>query len=113
MKLPYFRKAHVPKRKLTAYLLDPQHESARGKASYFIDRGFRAGDWSVFAEALREHAALHDVTETETDEYGTIYVIEGPLQIPGGTYTERSVRSVWMIPTAQDAPRFITAYPLS
>lgn len=67
----------------------------------------------MFAEALREHAALHDVTETETDEYGTIYVIEGPLQIPGGTYTERSVRSVWMIPTAQDAPRFITAYPLS
>lgn len=55
----------------------------------------------MFAEALREHAALHDVTETETDEYGISCVVEGPFQIPDGTYTERSVRSVWMIPTAQ------------
>ena len=113
MQLPYAEEARVPKRKLTAYLLDPQHEDAGGKAPYFIDRGFRAEAWELFAERLREHAVEHGATETEKRENGTTYIIRGPLRIPGGGYTQLPVRAVWMIDAGKEVPRFITAYPVS
>ena len=113
MQLPHAEEARVPKRKLTAYLLDPQHEDAGGKAPYFIDRGFRAEAWELFAERLREHAAEHAAAETEQRADGTTYTIEGPLRIPGGGYTRLPVRAVWMIDAGKEVPRFITAYPIS
>lgn len=94
-------------------MLDPDHERGGGKASYFISRGFRAGDWALFAEMLRAHATMHPVAETDYSEYGTQYVIEGPLRLPGGYDTELPVRVIWMVDPGKEIPRFITAYPFS
>ena len=113
MHLPNADRARVPRRKLTAYLLAPEHQEGGPKAAYFISRGFRLEAWEFFAERLREHAASHPVTEPERDQYGTTYAVEGPLRIPGGGFTELPVRSVWIVPASQSTPRFVTAYPIT
>jgi hypothetical protein len=66
--------------------------------------------WEVLAEALRVHACAHDVTEVTPTEYGTLYRIEGAMASPEGR--QPRVRSIWMVDTGADRPRFITAYPL-
>ena len=113
VQLPHAEEARVPKRKLTAYLLDPEHEEGGPKAAYFINRGFRLPAWEFFAEVLREHATSHSVTETERHPYGTNYKIEGRLRTPGGGFTTLTVRSVWVIAEGEDTPRFVTAYPIT
>ena len=62
------------------------------------------------AAALLKHAADHEVANTESTPFGTRYVVEGTIETPGGRTP--NIRSVWFLERNQDAPRFVTAYPL-
>ena len=73
MKLPNAGEAVVPRQKITDYLLSFQHPAGRGKAGFFSRFGFSADAWVTLAEALRQHAATHDVTTTEDTPLGTRY----------------------------------------
>ncbi len=110
MKLPNHEQAMVPQRKITGYLLSPTHRDGRSKAAFFTRFGFSAASWEVLAEALRRHAADHNVMETEDTPFGTSYTIEGALVTPNGRAPR--VRVVWFIETGETTPRFVTAYPL-
>jgi hypothetical protein len=50
------------------------------------------------------------VTKAVSDEDGTTYLVEGPLETPLGR--KPRLRTVWLVETGELAPRFITAYPL-
>ena len=82
MKLPNRKHAHVPKRKLTAYLLSPSHPVGKSKARFFRENGFDSSDADRLREALREMAQQSEVDEVEQTPYGTKYVIVGSLHSP-------------------------------
>lgn len=109
MKLPNYEDAVVPERKITAYLLSLTHRDGRSKAAFFIRFGFLVDDWELLANALRRHAADHEVVEVEATPFGTSYTVEGPLITPDGRSAQ--VRVVWFIETGEHIPRLVTAYP--
>ncbi len=111
MKLPNHADAVVPAAKITSYLLSTEHRDGRGKALFFLRFGYSIVDWPVMAEALRKHAADHEVALTEQTPFGIRYVIEGEVLAPDGRIP--SIRAVWFIETGDDMPRFVTAYPLA
>lgn len=61
-------------------------------------------------QALRRHAADHEIAKTEETPFGTRYVVEGPLQSPDGC--NPMVRVVWFVERGETIPRLTTAYPL-
>jgi len=110
MKLPKHEEAVVPEEKITLYLLNLQHPKGRGKAKFFIQFGFSMAQWKQLADALFNHAQLHEVVKTEQTQFGTRYVIEGELETP--IERKPQVRVVWFISTDSPQPQLVTAYPL-
>jgi hypothetical protein len=58
---------------------------------------------------LQEVARSGLVTETVTTPFGTKYVVDGRVTTPSGR--ELVLRTVWMIASNEEVPRFVTAYP--
>lgn len=110
MKLPNAELAEVPERKITHYLLNPAHPAGGSKAVFFLRFGFTAIQWKRLADALLEHARVHEVAAMENSRYGNRYVVDGPLAAPDGT--RLNVRSAWFIDTGSEIPRLVTAHPL-
>jgi len=108
--LPLVSKALVPRKKIVGYLLSQSHSSGRDKAVFFEHFGFTLTSWETLAQALLQHATQHEIAKQEASPFGIRYVIEGPLQTPSGRIPQ--VRSVWFIETGEEAPHFVTAYPL-
>jgi uridine kinase len=108
-RLPSAENAEVPRSKLVAYLLNPEHPDGWGKAVFFARFGFSRGAWDVLAAALRDHALRNEVASVTETSLGARYVVEGPLVAPGGR--SPIVRSVWFQEGGLP-PRLVTAYPL-
>jgi hypothetical protein len=111
MKLPNHEQGVIPKAKITDYLLSLSHPDGHGKAIFFLSFGFTIETWEILAEALRRHAASHEVTKVEPSPFGTRYVIEGIIATPDGRTP--AIRAIWFTETGEQIPRFATAYPLS
>ncbi len=111
MKLFHLDQIAVPQAKLVDYLLSHTHPEGRSKARFFRRFGFTPETWDVLADALRRHAAEHEITKEEASPFGTRYVVEGILQTPSGR-TPR-IRTIWFIDIGAKVPRFVTAYPLA
>jgi hypothetical protein len=79
MKLPSFEQTTIPQAKITEYLLSLSHEDGRSKAKFFMRFGFSRESWEELAEALRNHAMNHEVTNIETSPFGIRYIIEGEM----------------------------------
>ena len=110
MRLPNREKTSVPREKIVDYLLSFVHKDGRAKAEFFTRFGFASESWEVLADALKSHAATHDVKKQEASPFGMRYIIEGELDAPDGR--KPIVRVVWFIETETDVPRLATAYPL-
>jgi len=110
MRLPGGDRLEVPDRKIIDYLLSTTHHAGRGKAAWFLARGFLQENWIGLSDAIRRHGSSHPISNREDTPFGTRYTVEGPLRCPDGG--EPMFRSVWFIERNQDAPRFVTAYPL-
>ena len=110
MKLPNAEQAVVEREKIVDYLLNPAHRFGAGKASFFLEFGFRLDDWEQLADALREHGQTHPVTKSKATPFGPRYEIDGELGTPDGRAPR--IRTVWQFDIGQIAPRLITAHPL-
>jgi len=110
VKLPNPEYAVVPRAKVVDYLLSDIHRDGQHKAAFFKRFGFAAAEWERLAQALREHAAEHDVTRIETSSYGQRYIVEGIIRSPDTR--NPLIRAVWFVESSEDTPRFVTAYPL-
>lgn len=110
MKLPYPLVAEVPEAKIKEYLLSTTHRDGKHKAAFFTWFGFDRDRWELLQNALRDHAAEHDVVKVEDSPFGVRYVIEGTMRSPDGRSPR--LRSVWFIEADSTVPRLITAYPL-
>jgi hypothetical protein len=110
MKLPGREKAYVPPRKLVDYLLSASHPVGRSKAKFFRAVGFDEMNAGALERGLVDIARSEDVTEVERTRHGIKYAVEGVLQTPAGG--SKRIRTVWIIETGQESPRFVTAYPV-
>lgn len=110
-KLPNGDKAIVPETKITKYLLNLESENGKSKARFFLAFGFTIETWHVMADALKQHAASHEVKEIVVrGSFGLNYVIEGTLMTPDGRNPD--VRVIWAIGTGESIPRLVSAYPM-
>jgi len=109
MELPNKSRSHVPLEKVTDYLLSETHVVGKSKAIYFRSYGFNDENANDLANGLLAIAQNAQVESSERSPYGTKYVMDGELETPNGDMIQ--VRTVWIIETNDDTPRFVTAYP--
>ena len=110
MKLPNAEQLVVERGKIVDYLLNATHRYGASKARFFGEFGFRAEDWKILAQCLREHGQRYEVTKVKQTVFGPRYEVEGALPAPDSRAPR--VRTVWQLDRGQLAPRLITAYPL-
>ena len=110
MTLPGIEIAVIDERKVVDYLLAADHPEGASKAAFFEAHGFQRDKWLALAEALRNHARGHPVTEVSPSLYGTKYAVDGPIRSPDGRMP--MVRAIWIVDTGTEFPRLVTAYPL-
>jgi hypothetical protein len=110
MKIPNVDQVIVDRAKMVDYLLSDAHPVGRHKAVFFRRVGFTVERWEELADALRKHAAEHEIAREEASPFGRRLVVEGIMESPDGR-TPR-VRSVWFLRFGENVPRFVSAYPL-
>ena len=110
MKLPNAEQLIVEREKIVDYLLNPTHRYGASKARFFGEFGFRAENWELLAQGLRDHGHRCEVTNVKQTAFGPRYEVDGTLSAPDGRSAR--VRTVWQQDHGQLAPRLITAYPL-
>lgn len=108
MKMPDAETATMDVRKITRYLLVPEHQDNGGKAKFFASCGFNLDNVDVFQSALLEHPVINSVQKTTTSDAGVKYVVECRLTTPNGL--KPCIRTVW-IDDGESPPRLVTAYP--
>lgn len=85
------------------------HVVGKSKARLFRQLGFDDTNLELFEKALISIAADNEIVEQIATPHGKKYVIDGPLLTPTGRAI--NVRTVWIIETDEDIPRFVTAHP--
>lgn len=110
MHLPNAANAYIPPAKILDYLLSMESRRGRSKARFFIQFGFRREEWRRMADALLRHGSSYEVVNIAETQYGPTYAVDGIILTPDGSNPR--VRTVWMIRYGEDAPRFVTAYPI-
>jgi hypothetical protein len=107
--LPNYEKAYVPKQKLSNYLLSETHAVGKVKARYFRSLGYTEENEDLLADGFLMIAKSEGVSQEITSRYGNKYIIEGELVTPIGTRVR--IRTVWVLESHDERPRFVTAYP--
>lgn len=110
MNLPNGKRAYIPNRKLTNYLLSPTHPIGRWKAKFFHSLGFDSAEKELLEKALLSIAQKGKIEYTIETEFGVKYIVDGHIRGLDGT--TRLIRTIWIIETGQETPYFVTAYPL-
>ena len=110
MRLPNRESAYVPEPKLEGYLLPETHPVGRAKARLLSDFGYDDTNAKSLEQALLAVAHEQPLAEVIESEYGVKYVIDGVLRTPSGSALR--LRTVWIVDTADERPRFATAYPV-
>ena len=109
MKLPNGENAEIPLSKLVDYLLSLTHPVGKWKARVFQKYGFHAGNVDLLRNGLLAIAKSEDIEERIRSQHGIKYIIDGTLR--GPLKAAIDVRTIWIVETGKDVPRFVTAYP--
>jgi hypothetical protein len=110
MQLPNRLQAYIPPEKLSAYLVSETHAVGSAKAKFFRSLGFDETNTEALGHGLltiAHHAEVQDIVPTP---HGVKYVLDGTLATSQGT--SASIRTVWIVETGEENPRFVTAYPV-
>ncbi len=110
MKIPNADKAVVDIRKLREYCLSMDHPRGKHKARVFRTvLGLTANDAEELQKTLLAIVQTRDAVVTESDQYGTRYVID--FVMSKGT-RNATIRSSWIIRSNEDFPRLTSCYIL-
>jgi hypothetical protein len=108
MLLPNGKRAIVDIRKLRDYCLNPDHPRGSRKARVFRSAlGMTKVDAPELRRRLLQIAASEQAEMGERDRYGQRYTID--FELRAGTRGV-TVRSGWIIPRYQTAPRLTTCF---
>lgn len=109
MNIPELENAHIERRKLVDYLLDPDHPSGYSKARWLASVGYTRENASTLEAELLKALAIGACAHIKQGIYGVRYVVDTKLALPSGAYA--NVRTVWQWEEREGRARFITAYP--
>ena len=102
--------AEIEQRKITEYILNPQHSTGKHKARVFESTlGITKDETDFLYQALLEAVQKSDAVMTQEDEYGKRYQIDFNLSTSQG---QAMIRSGWIIRADENFPRFVTCYVL-
>jgi uncharacterized protein DUF6883 len=106
LELPDFSKADVDPRKITAYIMNPDHPRGRDKYRVINSRtGLDTHDAILIEEQIRKGVRNGTPVVGDADEFGKRWAIDLPLSGPGGSIT---VRTAWIVDTGSSTPRLVT-----
>lgn len=111
MKLPNSNNAYIPLAKIHEYLLSETHIVGKSKAKFFRAVGFNKSNAKLLKKELLTVAQTENIKESIEFSYGTKYIVEGFLNTPNRTSIK--IRTVWIVETGENVPRFVTAYPIN
>ena len=109
-KIPNPDQAVVSMQKLTQYLLSETHAVGKAKAKFFRSQGYNENNAGLLADGLIFIANSEEIKKEVASPYGVKYIIDGNLITPNKN--EISIRTVWVIESHDNRPRFVTAYPV-
>ena len=95
--------------KSAGYLLSGTHPAGQSKAKFFRAVGLGETTLSVLQAGRLSIAKECEVTHVNSSSHGMKYILDGSLSTPAGHVV--SIRTIWIIDTGQETPRFVTAYP--
>jgi len=110
MSIPNGADAYIPLEKLAGYLLSETHAVGKSKARLFRELGFDESNIAQLERELQNIARSGKVEEILHSPFGTKYVVDGSMHTPKGKIVR--IRTVWIIETGRNSPRFVTAYPI-
>ncbi|MGI9181806.1 MAG: DUF6883 domain-containing protein [Longimicrobiaceae bacterium] len=107
MRLPFAEQAVVAERKITHYLLNPEHPEGGSKARYFLSVGHDPAAIERFRDDLLELARTSNVEELPS-RFGPKYVGVGFVTPPQGGRVQ--VQTIWILRNGAPPPLLVTAY---
>lgn len=108
-KLPNRKNAYIAREKIEKYLLSKTHSVGQSKATFFRLLGYNDTNFEKLMHGLVAIADTEEVIESVASAHGVKYVINGTLLTPSGRVAY--VKTIWIIETNSNQPRFVTAYP--
>ena len=109
MSLPNADRAVIDATKVRDYLLSKTNPVGRFKAAFFSALGYSADRWEVLRDDLLVLADTARAAPGKPSPFGRPFEVDGILTGPSGRSAE--IRTVWIIRTTEDSPRFVTAFP--
>jgi hypothetical protein len=108
--VPFCKNAVVDIRKLTEYLLNPNHGDGKHKARLFkAALNITAKDAELLRLALLEAVKINSAVIGKADRFGQRYTVDFMFEWNG---KKAILRSGWIIEYNSEIPRLTTCYPL-
>ena len=108
--LPGGERAVVDARKLTDYVLSPEHPRGRHKARVLREAlGIGRAEAAWLRQALLTAAARAEPNLIADDEHGRRWRLDIALEHAG---KRAKLRTLWIVRTGEDFPRFVTCWAL-
>lgn len=108
-RIPNYEKAIIDAAKLKDYVLSDSHPIGRFKAVLFQRMGYGRENWEQLAKDIGTQHLTLNAELGEKTKYGQKYIITGDIKGSSGRVIR--LKSIWIILTGEDFPRFITIYP--
>ncbi len=110
MRVPFCENAIADIRKLTGYVLNPNHDYGKHKARLFKSAfNITIKDAEPLRLALLEAVKMTDAVIGKADRFGQRYTVDFRYEWQGRSAI---VRSGWIIEYDSAVPRLATCYPL-
>lgn len=107
--MPNRVRAWIQPAKLTDYLLSATHAVGKSKAQFFRAHGYETATPDILERDLLDVAKNGELIDSSSSPFGHKYVVEGSIVTPRGARV--IMRTVWIIESGDERPRFVTAYP--
>ncbi|MGV9213926.1 WXG100 family type VII secretion target [Micromonospora sp. RB23] len=103
---PDFSKAEIDSRKITAYVMNPEHPVGKNKYRVINSAtGLGPDDADVILQQIREGVLAGNPLLGKADDFGQRWSVDLPLTGPDGTIT---VRTAWILENGASTPRMVT-----
>ena len=110
MELPYSDQLRVDQAKIVDYLLS--ESNGRGKATFFLQFGFRPEQWAVLAEAIKAQARGHAVVLAVFALGHTLQCRRSDRYAERATASSARAHGLDTLEVGSEQPRLITAHPV-
>lgn len=108
MILPNANKVIVDIKKLEGYCLNTSHPRGKHKAKVFKSvLELTTNDAKLLSTKLKEVVSEVDSSFLSEDDFGIRYFVDFNMEV---NKKKATIRSVWIIKSDEDFPRFVTCY---